>query len=311
MRIDRLISIVVILLERDLVPASELARRFSVTVRTIQRDMEALNLAGIPVYAQAGMAGGYGIMPEYKLGNRLASDEDFLGLLTALKGVQGTFADQRFLGALEKVYSFLPRGLRERADELDRSLILDFSASAKDSALEERLRVLERAIRLRRLVSCRYTSHREGEVSRELEPMTLILQWGAWYLFAYCRLRSDYRLFRVSRMRELAIRDAAFSRRPLGYREFIAERPDFRNDRLVELVFVAEPSARAFLEERHPEGELEYRADGSILARCRRPEEESLYRYLLSYGDSIEVLEPARVRERLKSLAAGVAKKYE
>ncbi len=310
MKLDRLLAIVILLLERDLVRGKDLAERFSVTLRTIQRDMEALNRAGIPVYTQPGAQGGYGLVPGYRLSARLAEGDDFLNLLTALKGIQGSFADKRFLGVLEKVHSLLPRNLRSAAAEREGTLVFDYSLPWNDSALAATLRTLDAAIARRTLVSFSYTSHREQAIPRVVEPMTLILQWGAWYLYGYCRLRSDYRLFRAERIRALECGTERFERRDKSYRAFLAERPSFKNDRLVELVFVAQAEARAVVEEHHPSRELEYREDGSILVRCVQPEEERLYRYLLSYGPSVEVLEPPRLRGLLRDRAAAVIKMY-
>jgi predicted DNA-binding transcriptional regulator YafY len=87
MRIDRMLSITVMLLNRDRVSARELAEKFEISIRTVYRDIEAINLAGIPVISYPGNSGGFGIMENYRLDRQLLTLNDMLGILTALKGV--------------------------------------------------------------------------------------------------------------------------------------------------------------------------------------------------------------------------------
>jgi predicted DNA-binding transcriptional regulator YafY len=303
LKIDRLLSIVILLLGKELISASELARRFSVSTRTIQRDIDTLSMAGIPVYAQTGQTGGYGILPGYKLNNRLLSRDDFINIITALKSIQGTFSDKRFLGSLEQIYSLVPTPLQAEMSEREKTLLIDFSINTKDTILANKLRIIETAIDQRVLLDCVYTGHKQESVKRIVEPMTLILQWGYWYLFSYCHTRSDFRLFRVSRMHDLNLQSTHFVRREKSYREFLQERPDFQNTNLVNLVFIASASVRAYVEENHPSNELTYQNDGSILVRAVQPEEERMYRYLLSYGDSIKIIEPSHVKDRVRDIA--------
>ena len=90
MKIDRLLEIVILLLGRESVTARELAEHFGVTVRTIQRDMTSIALAGIPLYANPGRSGGYSILPEYRLDGQLMKPEDFSGILTLGGTILGT-----------------------------------------------------------------------------------------------------------------------------------------------------------------------------------------------------------------------------
>lgn len=303
MKIDRLLSIVILLLENDLISANELAKRFSVSVRTIQRDMDTLSLAGIPLYAQTGQTGGYGIMPEYKINNRLLSNEDIMNLITALKGIQGTFADKRFLGSLEQIYSLVPAHLYDTVMERENTLFIDYSLTGNDSILAGKIKTIEQAINRKLLITCSYTGHRQETLVRTIEPMTLILQWGSWYVYAFCRMRSDFRLFKISRIHNIRVENDHYVRREKTYQEFVSENRTFRNQTLIDLVFVANASVRAYVEENHPGQELDYQNDGSIIVRCRQPEEERMYRYLLSYGNEIKIIEPLRVKEHVQKIA--------
>ena len=108
MKLDRLLSIVVLLLGRERLTAAELARRFEVTERTIYRDLDAINLAGIPVVAWPGPGGGYGLDPDYTIDRRLLGLEELGAIVSALKGVNAALDDRAIGGALEKIESLGP-----------------------------------------------------------------------------------------------------------------------------------------------------------------------------------------------------------
>ena len=108
MRLDRLLAITVLLLNRDRISARELARRFEVTVRTIYRDVEALCLAGIPVVSFQGNNGGFGLVENYRWDRQLLNMNDMVSMLTALKGVNETLGDDELDNAIEKVTSLVP-----------------------------------------------------------------------------------------------------------------------------------------------------------------------------------------------------------
>lgn len=90
MKIERLISMIMILLRRELVSATELAKIFKVTTRTIYRDVETLSMANIPIYTVQGRDGGIGLMPTYKVDKKLLTSKDLQNILTALHGVEAT-----------------------------------------------------------------------------------------------------------------------------------------------------------------------------------------------------------------------------
>jgi predicted DNA-binding transcriptional regulator YafY len=176
-KIDRLLSIVVYLLNRELASASVLAERFGVSVRTIQRDMDAINLAGIPVMSVQGPSGGYGIMDGFKLDRRLVSPDDLFYIVTALGGIAGTLDDGHIAGALEKVRGLLPRsgdeGLRRREERLH----VDFSALGGGPAQRDSFRVVQAAVEDGRLLEFEYTSNRLESTRRVVEPMTVVFKW--------------------------------------------------------------------------------------------------------------------------------------
>ena len=110
MRIDRMLAITVMMLNRDRISARELAERFEVSIRTIYRDIEAINLAGIPVISYPGNNGGFGIMDNYKIDRQVLSLKDMLSILSALKAISSSLEFSELDNAIEKINSLVPRG---------------------------------------------------------------------------------------------------------------------------------------------------------------------------------------------------------
>lgn len=311
MKIDRLLSIVVYLLNRDLASAGELARRFEVSARTIQRDMEAINLAGIPVMSVQGPSGGYGIMDGFKLDRRLVTPDDLFYIITALKGIAEQLDDGQLDGTLEKMRGLLPPASGEPFRRRQEKLHIDFSMLGGGPAQRDSFRVVQAAVEEARLLEFEYTSNRLERLSRVVEPMTVVFKWRSWYLFAYCRLRGDYRLFRTSRIRKPVMLGEGFRRRDLSFEDFSRDYEPGKTGRLVDMVLRFAPELAPIVEEFHNEEDLERREDGSLVVRMSMPEDGWAYGYILSYGPFVEVLEPERLRRIIKESAGKIADIYE
>lgn len=138
MKIDRLLGIVIYLLNRDVVSARTLAEKFEVSQRTIQRDIDALNLAGIPVVSFKGTNGGYGIAEGFRIDRQIASNEDYLHIITALKGLCSGYDSKKLNATLEKLMTLIPsrHGLKQK-------LFLDFGVLKEDGHINNCMELIE------------------------------------------------------------------------------------------------------------------------------------------------------------------------
>lgn len=314
LKIDRLLSIIVFLLDRDLVSAREMAERFSVTQRTIQRDMDAIGLAGIPVYAVQGPNGGYGILESFKMDRRLVSPDDLYFIITSLRSVADTLGDGESHGeldnTLEKMKGLLPSGpdgdvFADRSERLS----IDFSMLGSDPRHRGAFRALRSAVDSGKLVSFTYTSNKGETLRRTVEAMTVAFKWRSWYLFAWCRHREDYRLFRISRIRDVEIHDEVFIRRGRSFDDFASDQPDNGEITGIEIVLRFRPELRHLAEEYYEiESETE---DGSVICRFTMPEDGWLYGYILSWGEYAEVLAPESLRNTIASAAESIRRLYD
>jgi predicted DNA-binding transcriptional regulator YafY len=295
MRIDRMLSIIVILLNKNRVSAKELSEKFEVSVRTIYRDIDAINLAGIPVISYSGNNGGFGIMDTFKMDRQLFSVKDMLNVLSALKGMNTALADKELDSAIEKISSLVPR---EKSEEMKlhlEQIVIDILPWGFTQKQKDYLRLLNQAIGDSKLVNFSYQNTKGEKSSRTVEPMTLMFKGYAWYLFAFCLLKNDYRFFRISRMKNPKILNQDFTRRKNSYQNFIFADP--QKNKMVNLVLKYSAEIRQKIEEYFDDDSIIYQEDGDLIVKVTFPEDEWVYSFILSYGEYVEVLEPPHLRK--------------
>jgi predicted DNA-binding transcriptional regulator YafY len=303
MKLDRLLSIVILLLNRELVSAQELAERYGVTVRTIYRDLEAIDLAGIPVVSQAGPGGGFGIDPGYTIDRRLLGLRDLSSILAALKGVNEALGDDALGSALEKLKSMAPRTGAGTAYE--ERLVIDLFPWGKRDEERSMASVIDDAILESRLLRFSYASIGKERDDRIVEPMTLVFKAYSWYLWGYCRKRCDFRLFKLARMKELRSSMERFQRRSGAY----------RGDPLPALAETEEIKLRFALDrlesvqEWFPSDGIQLEKGGGIAVTMKVPPGDWIVNTLLGMGTEVEVLEPRPLREKLAEAGLLIAKK--
>ena len=310
MKIDRLLSIIVYLLNHELVSARKLAERYSVTVRTIQRDMDAIDLAGIPIISIQGPNGGYGIMENFKLDNQLVSVEDLYYIITSLKSVSDTLADKKIDDTLEKMKTLIPPPDRDFLSERDEKLSIDFSMLGGDPRQQRSFAAVKDAVDTERLLRFTYTNNKLESSRRTVEPLTIAFKWRSWYLFAWCREKEDYRTFRISRIREPEILPSRFVRRKISFEEYLEGQNRNRAIPMTRIKLRFHSSIRALVEEYHKPEDCSEGPDGSLIVTMEMPEDGWLYGHLLSFGEFLTVLEPERLRAILKETAGKIAEKY-
>ena len=311
MKADRLLSIIIYLLNRDLVSARELAERFEVSVRTIQRDMETIELAGIPIMTIQGPHGGYSLMEGFSLDRQLVGVEDLFHIITALSSVGASLPSKSIPQTIEKMKALLPGASQDEIGARNQKLIMDFSAFGGSVKQQELFRRLEHAIDNSILIAFDYTNNRFEAARRIVEPMTLAFKWRSWYLIGYCRLREDYRIFRLGRIKNLETQERHFSRREFDAAAFIEQAQIFSPEQSINLKLRFDACMRHLVEEFFPADKFTVEADGSLLTEACMPESGWVYGHILSYGEFVEVLEPAHIRKIIRSSAENIKKMYD
>lgn len=307
MKIERLLAITIILLNRRQVLAKDLAERFEVSVRTIYRDIQTLNGAGIPVVSYQGYGGGLCIPDNYKVSRQLLTFDDMVSILTTLKGVNHTLKNEDVERAIEKISSLIPE---EREAEYLRqtdSFVVDISPWGIDERLQHTIKQVHESVSASSLLHFSYTGANGKRSTRKVEPHTLIYKNFTWYLLAYCLKRGDFRLFRISRIRDLKCLSEHFVRRPV---EPLANFQGNEGRKMVELVLKFDPAIRVKVEEQFDDTELTEDMEGFIIATFSWPDDDWVMCYVLGLGSDVEVIRPLCLREAVQKKCAEIQKKY-
>lgn len=311
MKLERLMAITILLLNRKRVQAQELADRLEVSLRTVYRDLESLGQAGIPIVSYTGVEGGYEIMDSFRLDRQLLSYEELYALLTALRGLQSTQAMDRsnMDRLLNKVGALLSQAEQKHTGDGEQVQI-DFTPWKNSAADREKYESLRQAVQDRQLIRFTYAGRQGEENERSVEPVGLVLKRYVWYLHGYCRLREDYRIFRLSRIRNLLVLAEVFVRRAESL-DTLNERwqPAF-NEETVELVLQFAEAVKIHVIDQFDETAIQRQQDGTLLVRAALPNGPWLIGMLLRFGTNVLVLEPASIAAEVRRTALEIAARY-
>lgn len=199
--------------------ARTLARRFEVSVRTIERDLGALQQAGVPVHAEPGRSGGYALDPSRTLPPLTVTPAEATALAVALRALEGTpfAADAR--SALHKVLAVMPRRERAAAAELAGRVRLLVPLSRPVPAEPVVPGPLREALSAERVLRLEYADASGAVTGRDVEPLVFLGGNEHWYLVAWCRLRAGVRGFRLDRIRAVEALAERVPRRPVDLSE--------------------------------------------------------------------------------------------
>lgn len=308
MKLDRLIAILFVLINRDNVTAKELAEKFEVSSRTIYRDLDTLLYAGFPVLTRQGNQGGVSIDKDYKLDRNLFSKNELSSLLIGLNGLSSVIPDHSVTAAYEKVKALIPDSQDENLSDQFDQVFIDLMKWQEYGDIKEKLHVVRKGMKEGLLISFDYFDKSGNESIRLVEPYRLTLKEMNWYLDAYCTSRNDFRMFKMTRMANMSLTDIVFEKRAFTPRN--NGREGWIKDRLFNIEVEFTKKAYDSIRERSGEANIERISDNLFRAKMPFSDDEYSYNMLLGYGTSIKCVEPEFVRLKLKNLAEDVAALY-
>ena len=297
MKINRLIEIITILLNRP-ATAKELADRLGVSTRTIYRDVEALSSAGVPIYTDQGKGGGISLLEDYTLNKTMLSKSESDGLILALKAMGATDYPEAD-ALLEKIGSIFKSNVAHDWIEV---YFESWSGKVNE---DNKFGKIRDAIINNLVINFNYINGSGVKSNRNAEPIKLIFNAYTWYLIAYCHKRNEYRMFRLSRIKNVQLTDRHFTKRVISEQEKQAVHAPF-----VKLKLRCDEKVLNRLYDAFDERFIGQNEDGSFDLMIEIPEEEWVYGFVLSFGNYAEVLEPKHIREEIRNRAKDVFEKY-
>lgn len=299
MKIDRLIGILSVLLQKENTTVPRLAEQFEVSERTIHRDIEDLCKAGIPIAARQGRNGGISIMEGYSIDRTLLTSQEMQAVLSGLKSLDSVAGSNRYQLLMEKLSA------GSSVVNAGNNIVIDLSSWYRES-LTPKIELVQKAIQKRKKVGFWYFAP-GGECWREIEPYLLVFQWSAWYVWGYCGKRGDYRLFKLNRIDNMELlAEECESREVPEYKiEPVKPFPP-----VIKVKAVFEPEVKWRLIEEYGLESFQVREDGKLLFQWGFPEKRTLISWLLTFQDMVELMEPEELREEIRQIGKNIQNKY-
>ena len=300
MKYELLFKLLFYIIAKGQVSTREIADRFELSPRTVLRYMDTLSLAGIPVMSIRGRNGGFKLMDSYVLPASFMTKEEFEVSISAMESIFNQLGSKTLESAIQKLKSVNKKS-EGTLNVKSGNLVIDEGEWGKVGSANEKLKEVEKAIENKKVLRLTYHD-RNGEVTERLaEPYLILFKQGVWYVYAYCRLRKDFRLFKVSRIADVTELKESFVKK-----DFDAGNLDFsrwfESENTMDVKFIVDKNVRSDAEEWLGISSV-YEENGKIFAAAKLPVEESLVSKILSFSGGIKVLEPQILKDKVKEKA--------
>ncbi|MBO2008636.1 helix-turn-helix transcriptional regulator [Hymenobacter negativus] len=306
-RFDRITAIFLQLQSRRVVKGADLAKQFGVSLRTVYRDLRTLEEAGVPLSGEAGV--GYSLADGYRLPPVMFTREEATALITAEKLVaQLTDAHTAQLShaAMDKLRAVLRRPDRDYLEALSPRITVLHPARRRPELLTHTNvhQQLLAAIAGQQVVALSYRAGYEGRASeRDVEPIAVYFG-QYWHVVAFCRLRQEFRDFRLDRIEQLVVRAEQFAQRPETLQSFWQERTRQRQPTAATVRFRPESVGRVHENKQHFGATHEQPTpDGGLEVTFLVGSLQYLARWLLLFGAHAHIVMPPELREHARQLA--------
>jgi predicted DNA-binding transcriptional regulator YafY len=301
MKTNRLLGIVTYLLNHGRTKAKDLAEQFEVSVRTIHRDLEAIGMAGIPIVTYPGGDGGIGLAEGFQLKNNILTVNELEHILIGLKSVENVSLDQQQVSVLLEKLAPMHEGLLT----LNNRFLIDLTTYHRTS-LPRKINLIRDALKNGTVITFHYYSVK-GQSQSQLEPYFVLFRWSSWYVFGYCQLRQDYRLFRLTRMVDLQATDQTFEQREIPEEKLHF---DFDNQEMKYATLLVDASLEYQLIDLTGVGSYERCADGQLKIDYPYISQEYVIQMILGFGEKVKVLAPDHLIEEVKRRVQFIINRY-
>ncbi len=310
-RIDRLTAIIIQLQSKQFVKAEDIADRFEISMRTVYRDLKALEEAGVPIGVEAGR--GYFLVDGYYLPPVMFTHDEANAFILAEKLLEKSTDPsllKQYQSALTKIRAVLKREEKQLAENLESRISVSEFPNTQSSGgfMVEILQAISKKVKL----SINYHASSTDEVTqRKVEPIGIIYYGLDWHLIAYCNLRNDYRDFKITRIQDLTLRTESFPEHNnytlLTYYEHLAKNSDLEQVKVVfDKKVVVEMGSQKYYhglisEKETPNGVEMIFATNSL---------EYIGKWLLTFTGKVEIISTEELKQTVLELAKEIQEKY-
>jgi len=313
-RIDRLVAILLQLQSTRRVKAKDIAEKFSLSLRTVYRDIKALEEAGVPVIGEAGT--GYSLMEGYRLPPVMFNQDEATALLTASKLVESKTdagITKHYTSALDKIRAILRHAEKDHIEEIDEHIaVMNHPAIVYQPQSDLHLPLILKAISSSKVLQINYTSIEKNEsTKRKVEPVGIYYMGSHWYLIAWCQMRNDYRNFRTDKIEKLQITEEPISKMHPPLQSFIKQMSAERE--VHKVVIDVEAEVVKYLgEQKYYNGYVKEEPMGDMVRiTFLTGSLMGFSRWFMLFGDHAHIIEPIELNEMVAQIAEDILKKVE
>jgi predicted DNA-binding transcriptional regulator YafY len=309
-RIDRISAILIQLQSKKIVKAQDIGERFNISLRTVYRDIRTLEEAGVPVIGEAGV--GYSLTEGYRLPPVMFTREEATSFITAEKFMEkltDTGTEESYKSALYKVKAVLRSGEKDYLETITENIdVLRSTVVPKTNINVDMQRILQ-AIAEKIVLSIDYFANHSQEHSvRLVEPVGMFFQTGHWYLIAFCRLRNDYRNFRVDRIRKLSPTANSFHKEHPSLKNFLNKITEQKEVTKV-IIKIGKEHLKHFGDQKYYNGFVSQTITGNAVEMTFLTSSlEGFARWYMMFGDVATILEPPVLKKRVKEIMGEIDK---
>ncbi len=294
MKIERLIGIVIYLINRKMVTASQLADHFDVSKRTILRDMNVLTLAGIPIYAENGSKGGYAISPNYRLNEKIIDLSNTQYMLLALKSLQSVYGETKVSETYEKIKHVYDAEIEE--SHID----IDFSVVRENESVILRVSELRTAMVNKQTITFDYTNQKGQSRQVEGNLIHVFYKWYAWYAFVHDLKKDRNLMFKVVRMDNVVRTDTQYTS-IYDVQDLLEAYNQANESERIDLVIEYAAEYEKLVAE-YFGGQVVESQKPLIRRRVAIQENDfNMFSLILGFGDKLEVISPMAYRNKVIS----------
>lgn len=312
-RFDRVTAILIQLQSKKVIKAQDLATRFNVSRRTIYRDIKSLEEAGVPLYGEAGI--GYSIADGYRLPPVMFTSEEAVALLTAEKLIEklaDTETARHYSATMFKIRSVLRIKEKDALEEIEENIVVRKKINPfRDKADLNFLPTILHSIAKKQVLHMAYFSmYQQENTQRLIEPLGILFEHDNWHLIAYCRLRSDFRDFRIDRMRSLKLMDAHFENKFPSLQQYLDSLKGKQNLHQVTLE-MTKSIANYVEQDKYYYGLVfEEEIDDKLRMTFLTQSIEGFARWVMMFGNTATILQPDELKQKVTALAREILCQY-
>ena len=299
MKIDRLIGIITTLQQKKTVTAPYLAEKFEVSRRTINRDIDDICKAGIPIVTTQGAKGGISIMEGFSLDTTVFTEQELAAIFAGLKSLDSVSNSASAERLAQKIGG-------SSAIKLADHMVIDLASFYKDD-LASKIEQIRLAISETRCISFHYC-YNKGEADKLIEPYLIVFKWSNWYVFGFCKDRQDFRMYKLRRMWNLTVTDEAYAAR-----EVPEEKKHFGSHMADDYVITAvyDASVKYRLVEEYGPNSFTEQENGKLYTQWGFSGPKDALEWFLRFGDRVQVLGPPEMIEQMKTALTSIQNLYE